>query len=72
VCAADLSDPDVSVIVVGHRDRFARFRVAHLQAALTARRRRIVEIDRCEATDDRVRDLIDGLSAANREPGEAA
>jgi putative resolvase len=72
VFAADLSDPDVRVIVVGHRDRFARFGVAHLQAALTAQRRRIVEVDRYEATDDRMRDLIDVLSAANREPGEAA
>jgi hypothetical protein len=39
---------------------------------LTAQRSRIVEVARYEATDDRVRDLIDVLSAANREPGEAA
>ena len=31
-----LSDPDVKVVVVGHRDRLARFGVKHLQSALSA------------------------------------
>lgn len=37
-----LSDPDARVIVVEHRDRLARFGVEHLEAALSAQGRRIV------------------------------
>ena len=88
-----LSDPDVRVIVVEHRDRLARFGVEHLEAALSAQSRRIVVIDPGETTDDLVRDMIEvltsmcarlygrrgagnramrALTAAKREPGEAA
>jgi putative resolvase len=88
-----LSDPDVRVIVVEHRDRLARFGVEHLEAALAAQGRRIVVADPGETTDDLVRDVIEvlmsmcarlygrrgarnramrALTAARREPGEAA
>jgi putative resolvase len=88
-----LSDPDVRVIVVEHRDRLARFGVQHLEAALGAQGRRIVVADPGETTDDLVGDMIEvltsmctrlygrrgarnramrALTAARREPGEAA
>jgi putative resolvase len=43
---------------------FARFGVAHLRAVLTARRRRMEVVDRCEATDDRARAMVDVLTSA--------
>jgi putative resolvase len=58
-----LSDPCVSVIVVEHRDRLARFGVEHLQAALAAQGRRIVVVDDGETTDDLVRDMIEVLTS---------
>jgi putative resolvase len=58
-----LSDPDAKVIVVEHRDRLARFGVEHLDAALSARGRRIVVADPGETTDDLVRDMIEVLTS---------
>jgi putative resolvase len=40
-----LADPQVSGIVVEHRDRRARFGVEHLQAALAATGRRLIVIE---------------------------
>ncbi|CEZ93918.1 resolvase [Mycobacterium tuberculosis] len=57
-----LSDPDARVIVVEHRDRLARFGVEHLEAALSARGRRIVVADPGETTDDLVCDMIEVLT----------
>lgn len=57
-----LSDPDARVIVVEHRDRLARFGVEHLEAALSAQRRRIVVADPGETTDDLVCDMIEVLT----------
>ena len=57
-----LSDPDAKVIIVEHRDRLARFGVEHLEAALSARGRRIVVADPGETTDDLVRDMIEVLT----------
>jgi Predicted site-specific integrase-resolvase len=58
-----LSDASVTVIVVEHRDRLARFGVEHLEAALSAQGRRIVVADPGETTDDLVRDMIDVLTS---------
>jgi putative resolvase len=58
-----LSDPSVSVVVVEHRDRLARFGVEHLEAALGAHGRRIVVADSGETTDDLVRDMIEVLTS---------
>ncbi len=58
-----LSDPDAKVIVVGHRDRLARFGVEHLQAALSAQGRWIVVADPAETTDDLVCDMIEVLTS---------
>ena len=58
-----LSDPSVKVVVVEHRDRLARFGVEHLEAALSARGRRIVVTDDGETEDDLVRDMIEVLTS---------
>jgi len=58
-----LSDPSVTVIVVEHRDRLARFGVEHLEAALAAQGRRVVVADPGETTDDLVRDMIEVLTS---------
>jgi putative resolvase len=58
-----LSDPDAKVILVEHRDRLARFRVEHLEAALAAQGRRIVVADPGESTDDLVREVIEVLTS---------
>jgi putative resolvase len=54
-----LSDPSVTVIVVEHRERLARFGAPHLEAAMSASARRIVVLDPEESTGDLVRDIIE-------------
>ena len=54
---------EVSVIVVEHRDRLARFGLEHLSAALAATGRRIVVIDEAELEDDLVRDMTEVLTS---------
>ncbi|MEV0012000.1 IS607 family transposase [Streptomyces sp. NPDC051840] len=58
-----LSDPQVAVIVVEHRDRLARFGVEHLEAVLSASGRRLVVLDPTESADDLVRDITEVLTA---------
>lgn len=58
-----LSDPTVTVIVVEHRDRLARFGVEHLEAALSASGRRLIVLDAEETTSDLVRDITDVLTS---------
>jgi putative resolvase len=58
-----LSDPAVTVLVVEHRDRLARFGVEHLEAALSAQSSRIVVLDDAEAADDLVRDVTEVLTS---------
>jgi putative resolvase len=58
-----LRDSSVSVIVVEHRDRLARFGIEHLSAALEANGRRIVVIDDTEVEDDLVRDMTEVLTS---------
>ena len=40
-----LRDPDVTTIIVEHRDRFARFGAEYVAAALDAEHRRMVIVD---------------------------
>ena len=54
-----LADPQVSGIVVEHRDRRARFGVEHREAALAATGRRIIVVNPDEVKDDLVRDMIE-------------
>lgn len=58
-----LSDPTVSVIVVEHRDRLARFGFEHLESALAASGRSIVVLDDTEVEDDLVRDITEVLTS---------
>src|SRR5437879_8404153 len=53
-----LAGPWVGGIVVGHRDRLARFGVEHREAALAATGRRVVVVNRDEVEDDVVRDVM--------------
>jgi predicted site-specific integrase-resolvase len=58
-----LRDPDVSTIVVEHRDRFARFGAEYVEAALAAQGRRLLVADSAEVDDDLVRDVTEILTS---------
>jgi predicted site-specific integrase-resolvase len=58
-----LRDPDVSTIVVEHRDRFARFGAEYVEAALAASGRRLLVVDPAEVDDDLVRDMTEILTS---------
>ena len=58
-----LRDPQVTCIVVEHRDRLARFGMEHLTCALEATGRRIVVLDDTESTEDLVRDMTEILTS---------
>ncbi|OHV28194.1 resolvase [Parafrankia soli] len=58
-----LGDPDVTTIVVEHRDRFARFGAEYVQAALEASGRRLLVVDPAEVDDDLVRDITEILTS---------
>lgn len=58
-----LSDPSVTVILVEHRDRQARFGTEQLDAALAAAGRRVLVADPDETSDDLVRDMIEVLTS---------
>ncbi|GAA4979061.1 hypothetical protein GCM10023317_01570 [Actinopolymorpha pittospori] len=49
-----LRDPAVSMIVVERRDRFARFGVEYVEAALAAQGRRLLVVDPTEVDGDLV------------------
>jgi predicted site-specific integrase-resolvase len=58
-----LRDQSVSVIVVEHRDRFARFGAEYVEAALSAQGRRLLVVDPAEIDDDLVRDVTEILTS---------
>ena len=58
-----LSDPKISVVIVEHRDRFARFGSEYLEAALIASDRKLVVVDSSEMNDDLVQDMISILTS---------
>jgi predicted site-specific integrase-resolvase len=58
-----LRDPNVSTIVVEHRDRFARFGAEYVEAALAAQGRRLLVVDPAEVDDDLVRDVTEILTS---------
>ena len=57
-----LRDPQVSSIVVEHRDRLARFGVEYVEAALAAQGRRLLVADPAEVDDDLVGDVTEILT----------
>jgi len=58
-----LRDKSVTVIVVEHRDRFARFGAEYAEAALEAQGRRLAVVDPAEIDDDLVRDVTEILTS---------
>lgn len=58
-----LADPEVSTIVVEHRDRLARFGAGYLESALAAHGRTVVVLDDAELPDDLARDLTEVLTS---------
>lgn len=58
-----LANPDVSTIIVEHRDRFARFGAEYVEAALSAQGRRLLVVDPAEVDDDLVRDVTEILTS---------
>ena len=73
-----LRDPDVTTIIVEHRDRFARFGAEYVAAALDAEHRRMVIVDDPEVDDDLVRDMTELMTSlcarlyGRRSPGRRA
>jgi predicted site-specific integrase-resolvase len=53
-----LHDPNISTIVVEHRDRLARFGAEYIEASLAASGRRLIVVDQSEMSDDLVQDMI--------------
>jgi predicted site-specific integrase-resolvase len=58
-----LRDDSVAIIVVEHRDRFARFGAEYVEAALSAQGRRLLVVDPAETDDDLVRDVTEILTS---------
>lgn len=58
-----LGDSSATVILVEHRDRFARFGAEYVSAALAASGRRLVVVDDAEVDDDLVRDMTEILTS---------
>ncbi|MBE3550634.1 MAG: Mobile element protein [Brockia lithotrophica] len=58
-----LSDPNVTTIVVEHRDRLTRFGFEYIEASLRAQGRRILVVEEREVDDDLVRDVTEVLTS---------
>ncbi|MDT4990778.1 MAG: putative resolvase [Actinoplanes sp.] len=58
-----LADPEVSVVVVEHRERLGRMNTELVEAALSAAGRRLVVLDAGEVDDDLVRDMVEMLTS---------
>jgi putative resolvase len=58
-----LADPDVTVVVVEHKDRLGRMNVELVEAALSATGRRLLVLDEGEVEDDLVRDMVEILTS---------
>jgi len=58
-----LNDPEITTIIVEHRDRLARFGFEYIEAALTAQGRRIIVVEPGEVKDDLDQDMIEVLTS---------
>ncbi|MFE3884718.1 IS607 family transposase [Streptomyces lydicus] len=58
-----LADPEVTTVVVEHKDRLGRMNVELVEAALSAAGRRLVVLDGGEVEDDLVRDMVEVLTS---------
>lgn len=59
-----LRDPNVSRMVVKHRDRPTRFGFEFLETALASAGKRVLVLEEDGRTDDRVKDLLELLTSA--------
>ena len=57
-----LTDPEVTTVVVEHRDRLARMNAELVEASLLAHGRRLVVLEEGEGADDLVRDMVEVLT----------
>ncbi len=57
------ADPDVTTVVVEHKDRLGRMNTELVEAALSAHGRRLVVLDDGEVEDDLVRDMVEVLTS---------
>ena len=58
-----LADPSISIIVVEHKDRLARFGAEFISAALAASNRQLQVINQTECKEDLVQDMVDVLTS---------
>ncbi len=58
-----LENPSLSIIVVEHRDRLARFGSEYIISALSASKRKVFIMNDTECKDDLVQDMIDVLTS---------
>ncbi|MFD0508271.1 IS607 family transposase [Streptomyces chiangmaiensis] len=58
-----LADPQVTCVVVEHKDRLGRMNIELIEAALSASGRRLVVLDDGEVEDDLVRDMVEVLTS---------
>ena len=58
-----LSDPEITVVVVEHRDRLMRFGAEYVESALAATGRKLIVVDPGEVKDDLVQDMIEVLTS---------
>ncbi|GAA3832610.1 IS607-like element IS1535 family transposase [Streptomyces chiangmaiensis] len=58
-----LADPQVTCVVVEHKDRLGRMNVELIEAALSASGRRLVVLDEGDVEDDLVRDMVEVLTS---------
>lgn len=57
-----LSDPDITHLVVEHRDRFMRFGSEFVEASLNSRGAKLLVVDDSELDDDLVQDMVSVLT----------
>jgi len=58
-----LSDPEVTHVVVEHRDRFMRFGSEFVEAALSSKGAKLIVVDDSELDDDLVQDMVSVLTS---------
>lgn len=58
-----LRNPEITHIVVEHRDRLTRFGFEYIEAALIASNRRVIVLDKEELKEDMVRDITEFMTS---------
>ena len=58
-----LANPEITTIIVEHRDRLVRFGFEYIEAALMAQGRKILVMEPGEVKDDLVQDMVEVLTS---------